>query len=570
MSRVETAAGRISRDGGSEGVLERAGMAVFKAVTLVVSGVLALAAGAGHANAAELTLDSGHVDVFHVSADGGNLKLDLREDVTGQHVTHDPADVLLEVGENTRTDATADVAEIGESGYLLPQTQDPDKLWPGWDTNDVKSSGFDAVDITFEEVDGPGEVYLFQEKGFGDVASVLADGELTLESGSVIEQSEPSHVHTNWLFTEPGTYTMTVKAVADDAESNEATYTWQVSEGDGSADDSDSDSDTGTTGRDRSAAGLSDGGSDSSTTKSAGKTDSSTTKSKTDKGTTAGGSGNGSAAQQAQGANGGSNGGGNGEGGEKCTAALVPRVKDDRTSPASWKDPAGLTFGLGDAAKAQLPQEIGPVPAGDVWMIGSVQQAGVPWLGANTQHESLIQNTTGEVTWEVTDFEGPGPMTVFTQGGLGQVVGEQWFSASNGKAQGSHTIPGNTHVHPSWVFGKEGTYKVTVKQSAKTKSGETVSGSATLTFVVGGKGNADSGHFDFGAIYDAKGSCSSGGGGAAGGAGGSSGSAAASGTAGGSLADTGMSIMTVPFAILGIGVLVFGAGMIRISRKLIG
>ncbi|MGV0432853.1 TIGR03773 family transporter-associated surface protein [Corynebacterium sp. 20_84] len=570
MSRVETAAGRIPRDGESEGVLERAGVAVFKAVTILVSAVLALAAGTGYARAAELTLDSGHVDVFHVSADGGDLKLDLREDVTGQHVTHDPADVLLEVGENTRTDATADVAEIGESGYLLPQTQESDKLWPGWDSTDVKSGGFDAVDITFEEVDGPGEVYLFQEKGFGDVASVLADGELTLGSGSVIEQSEPSHVHTNWLFTEPGTYTMTVKAVADGAESNEATYTWQVSEGDGSADDSDSD--TGTTGRDRSAAGLSDGGSDSSTkkttTKSTGKTDSSTTKSKTDKGTTAGGSGNSNAAaaQPAQAANGGSNG----EGGEKCTAALVPRVKDDRTSPASWKDPAGLTFGLGDAAKAQLPQEIGPVPAGDVWMIGSVQQAGVPWLGANTQHESLIQNTTGEVTWEVTDFEGPGPMTVFTQGGLGQVVGEQWFSASNGKAQGSHTIPGNTHVHPSWVFGKEGTYKVTVKQSAKTKSGETVSGSATLTFVVGGKGNADSGHFDFGAIYDAKGSCSSGGGGAAGGAGGSSGSAAASGTAGGSLADTGMSIMTVPFAILGIGVLVFGAGMIRISRKLIG
>lgn len=551
-------------------------MAVFKAVTLVVSGVLALAAGAGHANAAELTLDSGHVDVFHVSVDGGNLKLDLREDVTGQHVTHDPADVLLEVGENTRTDATADVAEIGESGYLLPQTQESDKLWPGWDTNDVKSGGFDAVDITFEEVDGPGEVYLFQEKGFGDVASVLADGELTLGSGSVIEQSEPSHVHTNWLFTEPGTYTMTVKAIADDAESNEATYTWQVSEGDGSSDDSDSDSDNGTSGRDRSAAGLSGGGSDSSTkkttAKSAGKTGTSTTKPKTDKGTTAGGSDNGNAAtgQQAQAANGGSNGGGNGEGGEKCTAALVPRVKDDRTSPASWKDPAGLTFGLGDAAKAQLPQEIGSVPAGNVWMIGSVQQAGVPWLGANTQHESLIQNTTGEATWEVTDFDGPGPMTVFTQGGLGQVVGEQWFSASNGKAQGSHTIPGNTHVHPSWVFGKEGTYKVTVKQSAKTKSGETVSGSATLTFVVGGKGNADSGHFDFGAIYDAKGRCSSGGGGAAGGAGGSSGSAAASGTAGGSLADTGMSIMTVPFAILGIGVLVFGSGMTRISRKLIG
>ncbi|WP_087117113.1 TIGR03773 family transporter-associated surface protein [Corynebacterium urinipleomorphum] len=554
-------------------MLERAGMAVFKTVVVLVSGILALATGAGYAHAADLTLDRGHADVFHVSADGGELTLDLREDVTGQHTTHDPADVLLEVGENTKTDVTADVAEIGESGYLLPQTQEPDKLWPGWDTNDVKSGGFDAVDITFEEVDGPGEVYLFQQKGFGDVASVLADGELVLSPGSVIEQKEPSHVHTNWLFTKPGTYTMTVKASANGEESNEATYTWQVG-GEGSGDDADTDSGTDTgKGKDRSATALSGGTSGKSTQKSApksgGKTESSTNKSTTNTSATAGGNSNGTAAAGQQAQTGSSGGDGDaGENGEKCTAALVPRVKDDRTSPAAWKDPAGLTFGLGNEAKAQLPQAVGPVPAGNVWMIGSVQQAGVPWLGANTQHESLIQNTTGEVTWELTGVDGPGPMAVFTQGGLGQVVGEEWFTASNGKAQGSHTIPGNTHVHPSWVFGKEGTYKVTVKQSAKTKSGETVSGTATLTFVVGGKGNADSGHFDFGSIYDAEGSCSSGGG-AAGGAGGSGGSTdAASGTAGGSLADTGMSIMTLPFAILGLGVLVFGAGMSRISRKL--
>ncbi len=554
MSRVDTGVGRVPHKG--EDVLERAGKAVLRAVVVVISGILALAAGAGYVHAAELTLHRGHVDVFHVSASGGQLKLDLREDVTGQHQTHDPKDVLLEVGENTKTDVTAGVAQIGESGYLLPQTQEADKLWPGWDTNDVKSGGFDAVDITFEEVDGPGEVYLFQQKGFGDVASVLAGGELALTPGSVIEQEEPSHVHTNWLFTKPGTYTMTVKASADGVESNEATYTWQVG-GEGSGEDAESG--TGTTNKDRSATAMSNGasepGTSKTTAKNAGKNESSNKGSAANNSTALGSKT--ASGQQA------------GEASEKCTAALVPRVKDDRTSPAEWKDPAGLTFGLGNEAKAKLPQAVGPVPAGNVWMIGSVQQAGVPWLGANTQHESLIQNTTGEVTWEITKFDGPGPMAVFTQGGLGQVVGEEWFRASNGKAQGSHTIPGNTHVHPSWVFGKEGTYKVTVKQSAKTKSGETVSGSATLTFVVGGKGNADSGHFDFGTVFDPQGSCSSDS--AAGGTGGSGGSAdAASGAAGGSLADTGMSIMTLPFAILGVGVLAFGAGMIRISRKLFG
>ena len=194
-----------------------------------------------------------------------------------------------------------------------------------------------------------------------------------------------------------------------------------------------------------------------------------------------------------------------------CAQGLQPLVKDDRTVPAQWKDPASLVFGLGDAAKANLPQAIGPVPAGPVWMIGSTQQAGVPWLGGNTQHPSLLENTKGDVTWDIAGFEGPGSMAVFTQGGLGQVVGEQWFTAADGKAQGSHTIPANSHVHPSWVFSKPGAYKVTVRQTTTAKGGEKLTGQATLTFNVGGSGNANEGHFDFGTVFDPKGSCSSGG-----------------------------------------------------------
>ena len=494
-------------------------MSHLKALVVTACAFLAMALGVGPAHAADVVLDRGHVDVFHVAAEGSQLKLALREDVTGQHVVRDPASVLLEVGEHTYTDDTAQVPEIGTGGYYLPQTQENDRLWPGWDTNDVRQGGFGAVDVTVTDIAGPGEVWLFQQKGFGGVGPVLANGELTIQPGSVIHQAEPSHVHASWLFTQPGTYTMKVKATAGGTESNEATYTWQVG-----------------------------GASDSAETKAeqpqpvaAPKQESSAKQQQ---------------APQQQGAQ-------PQPAGQKCSPGLLPRVKDDRTSPAEWKDPASLSFGLGNEAKARLPQAVGSVPAGDVWMIGSVQQAGVPWLGANTQHPSLLQHTTGDVTWTITGFNGPGPMTVFTQGGLGQVVGEEWFRADNGKAQGTHTIPANTHVHPSWVFGKPGTYKVTIAQSAKTKSGETVSGSATLTFVVGGQGNANSGHFDFGSLFSEEGNC-----GASSADGAMNGAAGASG--GGTLADTGMSIMTLPFAVLGLGVVVFGAGMVRISRKLFG
>lgn len=499
-----------------------------------------------------VTLDHGHVDAFNVSAPSGALTLDLKEDVTGSHVHHAPEDVTLAVKDQARTEDTAGIDGIGKSGFLLPQTQDEGLLWPGWDSQEVREAGFTEVDINFREVTGPGEVFLFQNKGFGDLAAVTTSANMQLGSGDTIHQSEPGHVHANWLFTEPGTYRMRVSASSGGQESNEATYTWQVGGEAAQADDAAGTSTyaANSTGSERDDAAQVSGQAGGGQT-SQGKT--SATQSSEAKKAAAQSKDNpqpaGSVSSSA------SAGGASGTTGAQCTPGLVPRIKDDRSVPATWQDPAKLTFGLGDAAKAQLPQAIGPVPAGDVWMIGSTQQSGVPWLGANTQHPSLLENTTGAVTWEVTGFEGPGPMTVFTQGGLGKIVGEEWFRASGGSAQGSHTIPANSHVHPSWVFGKQGTYHVTVKQTTKTKDGKAISGSARLTFVVGGQGNANDGHFDFGAVFDPKGDC-----GAAG--------AGGSGASSGALANTGLTTMTLPFAVMGLGVAVFGAGMVRLTRKL--
>ncbi|WKD56821.1 hypothetical protein CAPI_01235 [Corynebacterium capitovis DSM 44611] len=503
---------------------------VLTSVLMSLWASMCLAAPAAQATATVLT--EGHIDAFNVSGDGGSLTLDLKEDVTGSHVRHAPEDVELHVAPEAYTTETESVPSIGVAGYLLPQTQKAGLIWPGWDTNDVRAGGFSSVDINFESVDGPGQVYLFQAQGLGTIGPVLAGDSMQLSTGSVIRQENPSHVHANWLFTQPGQYTMRVNATASGATSNTATYTWVVGEGGSASQNVATYSNEDGGARPRAAATTTGGAASTSTGDKATAPHPQPAK-----------------APQAAGT---------------CSPGIVPKVKDDRSVPAEWKDPATLVFGLGDAARTQLPSAVGPIAAGEAWMIGSTQQSGVPWLGANTQHESLLQQTTGDVTWDITSFEGPGSMFVFTQGGLGQIVGEEWFRASGGKAQGSHTIPANSHVHPSWVFDKAGTYKLTVRQSATSKSGEKLSGSATLTFNVGGKGNADDGHFDFGATYDAAGSCSSAG--AEGSAGG--GASTEAGSATGELAETGPTVMTLPFAVLGLGVIGFGGGMIALDSRL--
>ena len=48
-------------------------------------------------------------------------------------------------------------------------------------------------------------------QGIGKLRSPLASGSWVLASGEFISQKKPGHVHTNWLFGKPGTYTMKVR-----------------------------------------------------------------------------------------------------------------------------------------------------------------------------------------------------------------------------------------------------------------------------------------------------------------------------------------------------------------------
>ncbi|MDL0401443.1 choice-of-anchor M domain-containing protein [Corynebacterium lehmanniae] len=202
---------------------------MLKKVFISLAVFLLALLGVTPASAQVERLDRGHIDAFNVTADGGELTLDLKEDATGTHVRRAPEDVELVVGKDAYTDRTAEVPEIGKAGYLLPQTQRSDLIWPGWDTQGARDVG--AIDLEFVEVTGPGEVYLFQTGSFGSLDAVLEGGATRLESGAVIAQEEPAHVHANWLFTAPGTYQMRVVAEGGGSSSNEATYTWVVGDG---------------------------------------------------------------------------------------------------------------------------------------------------------------------------------------------------------------------------------------------------------------------------------------------------------------------------------------------------
>lgn len=222
--------------------------------------------------------------------------------------------------------------------------------------------------------------------------------------------------------------------------------------------------------------------------------------------------------------------------------------------------PESLTFGIGDAGKTTAPAELGRFGiSGTVYMIGTTQVPGVPWVGANTQNESVIQRAAGPVTWRLESAQGPGKVAIFESGNLGQIVGNVWFA----KPGDTHELALHTHVHPNWVFSAPGTYKLRVSETVKTKDGQTLSGATTLTFIAGGQGSANDGHFDLGAEIKS-------------GAGASGGKQVVGRTASGKpcdlstgqLAKTGTSSLTPGVAALGLGLILAGAGGVALRRQL--
>ena len=159
-------------------------------------------------------ISAGHVDLGPRLIDG-QWRAGLRHDAESGAVWRDPNQTVLRVGDAaimTAPDSAdypflADVA--GKPVYVVPQTQNPSVVWLGWNTQDpaVTATIDRGLTMRVGPVSGPGRAWLFLQSGTFGKPLLLADsgaasGDVWIDSGT--------HVHANWAFSAPGTYTATV------------------------------------------------------------------------------------------------------------------------------------------------------------------------------------------------------------------------------------------------------------------------------------------------------------------------------------------------------------------------
>ncbi|GLY07805.1 TIGR03773 family transporter-associated surface protein [Actinoplanes sp. NBRC 101535] len=162
------------------------------------------------------------------------------------------------------------------------------------------------------------------------------------------------------------------------------------------------------------------------------------------------------------------------------------RLKDDATTPATWRELADVTLKVTDKAKIKIPAGDGYAflgATGDpVWLLPQTQQDGIVWPGWNTQDSSVIAGVSGAVTWTLEGVTGPGAFKLFLTSSFG--TPDVLFDSARALPQ-RLAIPLNTHAHGNWAFTRAGTYRLAVRMSGTTKAGKAVSDTRTLTIAVG-------------------------------------------------------------------------------------
>ncbi len=115
--------------------------------------------------------------------------------------------------------------EPGTAVHVVPQTQNPDVVWIGWNTQDpeVMETIDRGVTLDLVSVQGPGHLVVYlQDGGFGE-PDVLWDSRTT--GSQPIWVPVNTHTHANWVFTEPGSYLVQAKVSASLVDGTEVSDT---------------------------------------------------------------------------------------------------------------------------------------------------------------------------------------------------------------------------------------------------------------------------------------------------------------------------------------------------------
>jgi surface-anchored protein len=167
-----------------------------------------------------VTITKGHVDIGPRFVDDTWSTL-VRDDSVVPAAWRLLPDVVMQVVDGPGQIAVPDDPAYtflgqppGTMVHVIPQTQDPEVVWVGWNTQDpqvVKKLGRGAT-LRLRGVNGPGTMIVFMQDGGFTEPRVLWDSR---QQGLQDIWMEPNtHTHANWVFSTPGVYLAEVEVLA--------------------------------------------------------------------------------------------------------------------------------------------------------------------------------------------------------------------------------------------------------------------------------------------------------------------------------------------------------------------
>ncbi|PSK67974.1 hypothetical protein B0E53_00049 [Micromonospora sp. MH33] len=183
----------------------------------LVGGLVASVSGPASAREG-VALSAGHVDAVDVHYENGRLVLKVHDDTVQPSVSRDPGNVVFHVLPQAAVEVPdlPEYAFLGPAGstvWLLPMTQDPNLLWPGWNTTRLPSGVFrgEKVSLSLVDVSGPGRVSVFMTDPVGQPLIKFRNDDGLPDA---IDVPVGTHAHANWVFGALGSYTLTFRADA--------------------------------------------------------------------------------------------------------------------------------------------------------------------------------------------------------------------------------------------------------------------------------------------------------------------------------------------------------------------
>ncbi len=170
-------------------------------------------------------LNVGHVDMGPKYVDG-QWKLMIHDDAAkadadATSVWRFPDETVMQVFDQGKLTVPDDPAyeflgaEPGSDVWVVPQTQNPEVVWLGWNTQDpeVMAAIDRGVTLSLVGAQGPGSVVVYLQSGSFGEPQLLWDTRVTDPQPIWVDVN--THTHANWVFTEPGVYLLQLRAEAD-------------------------------------------------------------------------------------------------------------------------------------------------------------------------------------------------------------------------------------------------------------------------------------------------------------------------------------------------------------------